>query len=113
MKQLCKFRVTGKDYDVQDTSSLLATSNLFGLVFVGAPDKVIVMKVTDLVQIDNATSKKTEISSFPTKEIFLPNKPSVVTLSTDNLTLMVCLQKSGCPVGWMYDVHGFARQVHF
>ncbi|KAI9560680.1 putative nuclear pore complex protein Nup214 [Daphnia sinensis] len=111
LKQLCRFRVTTKKYDVQDNSSLLATSHLFGLVFVGAPDKLVVIKVADLVQIDHATSKKSEISSFPSKEILLPSKPIFVALSCDNLTLMVCLQMSGCPVGWMYDVRGFARQA--
>lgn len=111
MKQLCRFRVTTKKYDVQDNSSLLATSHLFGLVFVGVPDKLVVIKVADLVQIDHASSKKSEILSFPSKEILLPSKPIFVALSCDNLTLMVCLQMSGCAVGWMYDVRGFARQV--
>uniref|UniRef100_A0A0P6FD67 Nuclear pore complex protein Nup214 n=1 Tax=Daphnia magna TaxID=35525 RepID=A0A0P6FD67_9CRUS len=111
MKQLCRFRVTTKKYDVQDNSSLLATSHLFGLVFVGVPDKLVVIKVADLVQIDHASSKKSEILSFPSKEILLPSKPIFVALSCDNLTLMVCLQMSGCAVGWMYDVRGFARQT--
>lgn len=111
MKQLCRLRVTDKTYDFQDTLSLLATSHIFGLVFVGTPDKVLVIKVADIVQIDNSTSKKTEISTYPFKAIQLPSSPCFVGLSSDNLTLMVCLQKSGCPVGWMYDVRGFARQV--
>ncbi|XP_057372318.1 nuclear pore complex protein Nup214-like [Daphnia carinata] len=111
MKQLCRFRVTTKKYDVQDNSSLIATSHLYGLVFVGTPDKLVVIKVADLVQIDHASSKKSEISSFPSKEILLPSKPIFVALSCDNLSLMVCLQMSGCPVGWMYDVRGFARQT--
>lgn len=111
MKQLCRFKVTDKAYDFQDTASLLATSHIFGLIFVGVPDKILVIKVADLVQIDNSTSKKTEVSTFPSKAIHLPSSPCFVGLSSDNLTLMVCLQNSGCPVGWMYDVRGFARQV--
>lgn len=111
MKQLCRFRVTDQRYEIQDTSALVATSHLYGLVFVGTPDKVKIIKVADLVQIDNASSKKTEISSYPFKEILLPSRPTFVALSSDNLTLIVCIQKSGCPVGWLYDVRGFARQV--
>lgn len=111
MIQLCRFKVTEKPYDVQYISSLLAISNLFGLVFVGTTDKVIVIKVADLVQIDNASSKKTEVSTFPFKEILLPSSPSFVALSCDNLSLMVCFMKAGCPVSWMYDVRGFAREV--
>ena len=112
MKQLCKFRVTEQEYEIQETSSLVATSNLYGLVFVGTPNKVRVIKVADLVQIDNTYSKKIEISSYPFKEILLPSRPTFVAISSDNLTLMVCLQKSGCPVGWLYDVRGYAREVY-
>lgn len=111
MKQLCKFRVTDQQFDLKDTVSLVCTSHLFGLVFVGTPDKVLVIQISNLVEIDNGSSKKTEISSFPSKSILLPSKPFFITLSSDNLTLMVCLKKSGCPFGWLYDVRGYARQV--
>lgn len=111
MKQFCRFKVTDKTYDFQDTLSLLATSHIFGLVFVGTPDKVLVLKVADIVEIDNSTSKKTEVSTYPSKEIKLPSSPCFLGLSSDNLTLLVCLLQSGCPVGWLYDVRGFARQV--
>lgn len=103
--------MTEKEYDIK-TVSLLATSHQYGLVFVGTPDKILVIRVSDLIKIDQEiVSKKTEISTFPSKDILLPSNPCFVSLSSDNLTLMVCLQKSGCPVGWMYDVRGFARQV--
>ena len=109
---MCRLRVTDQEYDTK-TVSLLATSHLFGLVFVGTPDRVVVIKVEDIIQIDEKiVSKKTEVSSFPHKAILLPSSPSFVSLSADNLTLMVCLTKSGCPVGWMYDVRAFARQVN-
>ena len=112
MKQLCRSRVSTKKHDEQDTSSLLATSHLFGMVFIGTQDKLVINKVADLVQMDQTHSKKSKISSFSSKEILLPSKPTFVAqLSCDSLMLMVCLQKSGCFVGWMYDVCGFARQV--
>ena len=115
MKQMISLRLTDKKYstDEQPISSLVASSNVFGLLFVGTPEKLVVIKVADIAEKDASSSKKItiDVSQFPHKEAWLPSSPSFVSLSSDHLTLLVCITKSGCPVGWLYDVRGFARQV--
>lgn len=112
MKQLCRLKVPGGSYDIAKTTSLLASSNAFGLIFVGTSDSVLVIKAADIVHLDQATlSKKTEISEYPFKKINLPSSPYFLGLSCDSLTLLVCIQKSGCPVALLFDVRGYARKV--
>lgn len=115
MKQMISVKLTDKIYntDEQPISSLVASSNTFGLVFVGTPEKLLVIKVGDIAEKDASSSKKitVDVDKFPHKEALLPSSPSFVSLSSDHLTLLVCVTKSGCPVGWLYDVRGFARQV--
>lgn len=112
MKQLCRLKIPGEPHDVSKTSMLLASSNTFGLVFVGTSDGVVVLKVSDVVRLDQETpSKKTEISDYPSKKIALSSRPYFLALSSDSLTLLVCIQRSGCPVGLLYDVRGYAREV--
>ena len=94
--------------------SLLAVSNKFGLVFVGTTDKLVAIKVEDVVRLDNACSDKerrSETGEYPSQEISLPSCPSFIALSSDNLTLIVCVQRPAGPFGLFYDVRAFARQV--
>ena len=115
MKQMVSVRLTDKKYSTNDQpiSSLVASSNIFGLVFVGTPEKLLAIKVADVAEKDASSSKKItiDVDKFPHKEAWLPSSPSFVCLSSDHLTLLVCVTKSRCPVGWFYDVRGFARQV--
>ena len=113
MKQLSRFRITSQPFEiVKEPSSLLATCPIYGLLFIGVPGKVLVSRVSDLIELDATQIKKNkEISSLPCKEILLPSTPSFISVSCDGITLLVCLQKSGCPVGLLFDVRGFARQV--
>jgi len=108
-------RLTDKKFSTNDQSisSLVASSNIFGLVFVGTPEKLLAIKVADVAEKDASSSKKItiDVEKFHHKEALLPSSPSFVCLSSDHLTLLVCVTKSRCPVGWLYDVRGFARQV--
>ena len=94
--------------------SLLASSQKYGLVFVGGPNKLVAIKVSDIVKIDNSSSqneRRVDVEDYPRMEILLPSKPSFLTLSCDSLTLLVCVLKSGTPFSLFYDVRAFARQV--
>ena len=116
-KQLRKLKINFDEQSFPDdkVASLLAVSNRFGLVFIGTPaSRLLCLRTSDLIEIDrNATpaEKRVEALDFPKREIELTGRPSFVSLSADSLTLMVCLEKSGFPVGCFYDVRAFARQV--
>ena len=114
-KQLRRLKITS-DSSIKDAISLLAVSNKFGLVFVGVPNKLVAIKVEDVVRLDNACSDKerrSETGEYPSQEIMLPSSPSFIALSSDNLTLIVCVQRPAGPFGLFYDVRAFARQVQF
>lgn len=105
-------KIPGESYDISKTSSLLATSNIVGLIFVGTSDGFLGIKISDILKLDNETSsKKVEIVNYPHKKINLPSRACFLALSPDSLTLLVCIQKAGCPVGLLYDVRGYARDV--
>ena len=119
MRQMASFRLTDKKYNTEESVSLVASSNIYGLLFVGIPEKLLAIKVADISELNasssSSSSKKRsliELDNLPHKESFLPSCPTVVSLSSDQLTLLVCVTKSGCPFGWLYDVRGCARQVN-
>ncbi|XP_067662377.1 nuclear pore complex protein Nup214-like isoform X2 [Haliotis asinina] len=112
-QQLCKVRVSPPLDEVRtDRSQWLATSNKFGLIFIGFKDGFKVVKTADICHIDgvNARDRSTAIiSDFPFwSTVTLTNPISHLSLSCDELTLVVVMKECGNLMLCMYDVRQFA-----
>ena len=112
-KQLRKLKIPcEREYGTDSLSSLLAVSNIYGIIFVGTPTKILAIRSSDVIDTGcTANDRRTEATEFPYKEAPLASQPTFIALSSDNLTLLACVVKSGCPVCCFYDVRAFARQV--
>ncbi|XP_048244859.1 nuclear pore complex protein Nup214-like isoform X2 [Haliotis rufescens] len=112
-QQLCKVRVSAPLDEVRtDRSQWIATSNKFGLIFVGLKDGFKVLKTADICHVDgvNARDRSTAvISDFPFwSSVTMTNPISHLALSCDELTLVVVMKECGNLMLCMYDVRQFA-----
>ena len=57
MRQMASFRLTDKKYNTEESVSLVASSNIYGLLFVGIPEKLLAIKVADISELNASSSK--------------------------------------------------------
>ncbi|XP_022254420.1 nuclear pore complex protein Nup214-like isoform X2 [Limulus polyphemus] len=96
----CKFTAAG---------NLITSSSRFGLIFVGFHKGFKVLKLDDILSIDADKDKaRIECEEYPCIKVDLQKQPVHLALSSDNMTLAVCVTKNDYPFALMYDIRSFA-----
>ncbi|XP_026285827.1 nuclear pore complex protein Nup214 isoform X1 [Frankliniella occidentalis] len=107
-KILCRLRIfTGQPGLFTNSTNLVATSPLYGLIFVGTPSgfQVLQSNIIGGIQVP-----KGEVSEFPRREIQLGCTPSHLSISCDQTQLAVAFVKDECPSAIIYNVSSFCSR---
>ncbi|XP_076346690.1 nuclear pore complex protein Nup214-like [Tachypleus tridentatus] len=109
-RQLRRVRILSEeDCKLIASGNLITSSSRFGLIFVGFHEGFKVLKLDDILNIDADRDKaRMECEDYPCLKVDLQKQPIHLALSSDNMTLAVCVIKNDYPFALMYDIRSFA-----
>nr|XP_032829222.1 nuclear pore complex protein Nup214 isoform X1 [Petromyzon marinus]XP_032829223.1 nuclear pore complex protein Nup214 isoform X1 [Petromyzon marinus] len=95
-----------------DRVSLLAVSSRYGLLFVGVPSGLRVYETRSLVAANTlGGDMDTVVEDVEHVELLLPQQPHQMSLSSDELTLALCLRHAPGTAVHFYDVRALAKKI--
>ncbi|CAN0252162.1 unnamed protein product [Lampetra planeri] len=94
-----------------DRVSLLTVSSRYGLLFVGVPSGLRVYETRSLVAANTlGGDMDTVVEDVEHVELLLPQQPHQMSLSSDELTLALCLRHAPGTAVHFYDVRALAKK---
>ncbi|XP_078734209.1 nuclear pore complex protein Nup214 isoform X1 [Lampetra fluviatilis] len=95
-----------------DRVSLLTVSSRYGLLFVGVPSGLRVYETRSLVAANTlGGDMDTVVEDVEHVELLLPQQPHQMSLSSDELTLALCLRHAPGTAVHFYDVRALAKKI--